>query len=221
MCGRYTWTASNIGKFKKLVKESEHPEEPNYNRAPGQYHPSISSHSGTFQWHSMLWGNPKSGSTANDFFPINARSETVLEKPIFRESFLENRCLIPADGWFEWQVIEGQKYPHHIYSESGEDFAFAGIWKSINQKMVFSMFTCSAAPNILHIHHRAPLALSENDWDAWLAQKKDEASLLSLTKSVQPLWKANQVSPRVNSSRNNGPELLRPDSGKQSLLFEG
>ena len=219
MCGRYTWSAGNIGKFKELVKEPERHEEPNYNRAPGQYHPSIYSNSGNFQWQTMLWGNPKSGSQVNGFFPINARSETVLKKPIFRKSFLENRCLIPADGWFEWQVIEGQKYPYHIYSESGEDFAFAGIWKSFDQKIIFSVLTCSAAPNILHIHHRAPLALTPNYWDAWLDKEKDESSLGSLTKSDQPLWNANQVSSRINSSSNNGPDLLSPDKGKQSLLF--
>ena len=62
-------------------------------------------------------GKPKVRFFAEQFFPINARSETVEEKPIFREAYLENRCLIPADGWFEWQLIEGQKYPHHIYSK--------------------------------------------------------------------------------------------------------
>ena len=136
MCGRYTWTATNGGKFKKLIKEPEQPEKPSYNRAPGQSHPSISSQSGTIQWGNMLWGNQKSDSSPNSFFPINARSETVQEKPIFKESYLERRCLIPADGWFEWQLIEGQKYPHHIFSENDETFAFAGIWKNINQKKV-------------------------------------------------------------------------------------
>ena len=219
MCGRYTWTAGNIGKFKELVKEPEHYEEPNYNRAPGQYHPSISSHSGNFQWQNMLWGNPKSGSSVNGFFPINARSETVLQKPIFRKSFLENRCLIPADGWFEWQIIESQKYPHHIYSENGEDFAFAGIWKCIDQKITFSVLTCSAAPNILHIHHRAPVALTEDYWELWLDVKQSQDSLRTLAEASQPIWKAQQVSSRVNSTRNNDPEILNPNSGKQSLLF--
>ena len=219
MCGRYTWTATNGGKFKKLIKDPKQPEKPSYNRAPGQSHPSISNQSGAIQWDNMLWGNPKSDSSPNSFFPINARSETVHEKPIFSEAYLENRCLIPADGWFEWQVIEGQKYPHHIYSENCETFAFAGIWKIINQKKVFSILTRSAAPNILHIHHRAPVALTEDHWEFWLDKKQSQDSLRSLTEASQPIWKAQQVSSRVNSTRNNDPEILNPDSGKQSLLF--
>ena len=219
MCGRYTWTATNGGKFKKLIKEPEQPEKPSYNRAPGQSHPSISSQSGTIQWGNMLWGNQKSDSSPNSFFPINARSETVQEKPIFKESYLERRCLIPADGWFEWQLIEGQKYPHHIFSENDETFAFAGIWKIINQKKVFSILTRSAAPNILHIHHRDPVALTEDHWELWLDEKQSQDSLRTITEASQPIWKAQQVSSRVNSTRNNDPEILNPDSGKQSLLF--
>ena len=219
MCGRYTWKATHGREFKELVSEPDDPPPPSYNRAPGQLHPCISRQSGFIQWDKMLWGHPRSDSSPDGFLPINARSETVQEKPIFRKSFLGNRCLIPADGWYEWQVVEGQKYPHNIYAESGESFAFAGIWKSIDRKKVFSILTRSAAPNLLHIHHRAPVALTENCWEAWLDDKKDETSLISLTKSVQPAWVFKQVGSRVNATRNNGPDLLIPDSGKQSLLF--
>ena len=76
-----------------------------------------------------------------------------------------------ADGWFEWQVIEGQKYPHHIFSEMDEVFAFAGIGKTIHQqgstRNVFSILTRSAPSNLLHIHHRAPVALTETQWEQW------------------------------------------------------
>ena len=219
MCGRYTWTATNGGKFKKLIKDPEQPEKPSYNRAPGQSHPSISNQSGAIQWDNMLWGNPRSDSLPNSFFPINARSETVQEKPIFKDSYIERRCLIPADGWFEWQIIEDQKYPHHISSEKNETFAFAGIWRNINQKKVFSILTRKAASNIFHIHHRAPLALTEDYWTEWLNEKKVEESLSLLMQIKQPPWKATQVSSRVNSTRNNDPELLKPEKGKQSLLF--
>ena len=163
-------------------------------------------------------GKPKVRFFAKEFFPINARSETIYEKPIFRKPILK-RCLIPADGWFEWQVIEGQRYPHHIFSENDETFAFAGLWKSINQRKVFSILTRSAAANILHIHHRAPVALTENYWELWLYEKQSQDSLKNVTDASQPVWTAQQVSSRVNSTRNNDPEILNPDSGKQSLLF--
>ena len=219
MCGRYIWTTTNSGKFKKLVKEPEHPYVPSYNRAPGHSHPCIFNQKGATQWDNMLWGNPKSDSSPNSFFPINARSETFQQKAIFREAYLSGRCLIPADGWFEWQIIEGQKYPHHIYSDSGQSFAFAGISKSINQRKVFSILTRSASPNILHIHHRAPVALTEDYWELWLDEKQPQDSLRTLTEVSQPKWKAQQVSSRVNSTRNNDPEIVNPYSGKQSLLF--
>ena len=119
----------------------------------------------------------------------------------------------------EWQVIEGQRYPHHIFSENDETFAFAGLWKSINQRKVFSILTRSAAANILHIHHRAPVALTENYWELWLDEKQSQDSLRTVTDASQPVWTAQQVSSRVNSTRNNDPEILNPDSGKQSLLF--
>ena len=219
MCGRYTWKATNGGKFKKLVKATDIVNEPSYNRAPGQTHPSISIESGSAQWTNMIWGNPRPDSLPSEFFPINARSETVHEKTIFKESFLHHRCLIPSDGWFEWQIIEDQKYPHHISSEKNETFAFAGIWRNINQKKVFSILTRKAASNIFHIHHRAPLALTEDYWTEWLDEKKAEESLSLLMQIKQPPWKATQVSSRVNSTRNNDPELLKPEKGKQSLLF--
>tara|TARA_X000000950_G_scaffold252960_1_gene315517 strand:- start:607 stop:1278 length:672 start_codon:yes stop_codon:yes gene_type:complete len=223
MCGRYTWKATHGDKFKKLVKEPEEPPPPSYNRAPGQTHPTISSSSGSVQWQNRRWGNPQSSSSTHVFFPINARSETVHEKPIFMDSFFQHRCLIPSDGWFEWQVIEGQKYPHHIFSERDEAFAFAGIGKTIHQqgsaRNVFSILTRSAPSNLLHIHHRAPVALTEKQWEQWLDDKQAENSLLKIMQSTQPAWEVYQVSSRVNSTRNNGPEVLQVDNGKQSLLL--
>jgi len=223
MCGRYTWKATHGRKFKRLVKEPEEPPPPSFNRAPGQTHPTISSSSGSVQWQNRNWGNPKSESSSQVFFPINARSETVHEKPIFKDSFFQHRCLIPADGWFEWQVIEGQKYPHHIFSDKDETFAFAGIGKTIHQqgatRNVFSILTRSAPSNLLHIHHRAPVALTERQWEQWLDEKQDENSLLKIMQSTQPAWTVYQVSSRVNSTRNNDPDLLIAEKGKQSLLF--
>jgi putative SOS response-associated peptidase YedK len=223
MCGRYSWKATHGKKFKKLVKDPEDPPTPSYNRAPGQHHPTLSSTSHSVQWETRYWGNPRSESSPSNFFPINARSETVHEKPIFMDSFSNHRCLIPADGWFEWEVIEGQKYPHYIFSEKDEPFAFAGICKTISEqkslRKVFSILTRSAPSNLLHIHHRAPVAFTEELWEIWLDENQDENSLLQIIQSEQPAWKAHQVSSKVNTTRNNGPEVLAPETGKQSLLF--
>ena len=92
------------------------------------------------------------------------------------------------------------------------------ISKSINQRKVFSILTRSASPNILHIHHRAPVALTEDYWELWLDEKQPQDSLRTLTEVSQPKWKAQQVSSRVNSTRNNDPEIVNPYSGN-SLCF--
>lgn len=222
MCGRYTWIKNSIGQFKKLVKEPDFSPAPSFNRAPSQTHPVISLDNGHVKWAKMTWGYQKTGKS-KDFFPINARSETVAEKNIFKESFSKRRCLIPADGWFEWQVIEGTKYPHYLSPKQKEVFAFAGIWGQCSvdnsEKKVFSILTCNAPSNISHIHHRAPLALTENYWHTWLNGNHGSSILPSKFQPKQPRWEGIQVSARVNYTKNNDPALLEPFSGKQSLLF--
>jgi putative SOS response-associated peptidase YedK len=120
-------------------------------------------------------------------------------------------------------VIEGQKYPHHIFSERNEVFAFAGIWTNGHEtesgSSFFSLLTRSAASDIFHIHHRVPLVLTEEHWKNWLKQDVSEQALIAQTQCQQPKWSATQVSSRVNSTRNNDSSLLEPYSGKQSLLF--
>tara|TARA_B100000212_G_scaffold199614_1_gene150550 strand:+ start:136 stop:654 length:519 start_codon:yes stop_codon:yes gene_type:complete len=172
----------------------------------------------------MQWGSRASSkSSSSDFLPINARSETVVRKPTFCGSFREKRCLVPADGWFEWQLVETQRYPYYIRAKDHSTFAFAGIWKQLSpdplHRQAFTIITRSAPPNLLHLHHRAPAIIPESDWGKWLADNSKEDELIQIMKREQPEMEAIQVSSQVNSSRNEGPELLEPAAGKQSLLF--
>ena len=84
---------------------------------------------------------------------------------------------------------------------------------------MFSILTRSAPSNLLHIHHRAPVAFTEELWEIWLDENQDENSLLQIIQSEQPAWKAHQVSSKVNSTRNNGPEVLAPKRGSNLFYF--
>ena len=142
-------------------------------------------------------------------------------KEIFSDSFRQSRCLIPADGWFEWQQVESQKYPFYHQLLKPDTFAIGGIWLDTGQdeSCAFSVLTRSASPDILHIHHRAPLIIPRELWTSWMQPDINESELQEIIQVKQPRIDAFQVSSRVNSTRNEGPELLLPTTGKQALLF--
>ena len=223
MCGRYSLTNRRREALNRKFGVPPGPTTPRYNCAPGQIHEVVSQEGGETVWARMQWGNQISSSSRADFLPINARSETVASKPTFCDSFREKRCLIPADGWFEWQLIETQRYPHFVRKKDHSTFAFAGTWKELLpeslHRQAFTIITRSAPPNLMHLHHRAPAIIRESDWEKWLAGKSGEEKLIEMMSCDQPELEAIQVSSKVNSTRNDGPELLEPESGKQSLLF--
>ncbi len=222
MCGRYTLKETNPEKFTRKYGPFDGLEKPRYNRAPGQAHPVIIDRGNRYIWTSMQWGSNRSQKNpGGEFFPINARSETVTEKEIFSDSIRQRRCLIPADGWFEWQQVESQKYPFYHQLLKPDTFAIGGIWldTGLDESFAFSILTRSASPEILHIHHRAPLIIPRELWASWMQPDINEPELQEIMKVKQPRINTFQVSSRVNSSRNEGPELLLPSSGKQALLF--
>lgn len=147
---------------------------------------------------------------------INARAETVDTKPAFRDSFTRRRCLIPADGFYEWVRRPDQtKQPYFITKEAGP-MAFAGLWTrwrdpSTEERVVTcTVITTKADPLIEDIHDRMPVSLGSDLWDDWLdTEENDPDTLLQILEasSVDGL-QFRQVPPLVNSVRNNGPELL-------------
>ena len=224
MCGRYSWKKPGKKHFAKLTSNDPKPTGSTFNRAPGQVQPTLSNRNGAVEWNPMLWGLPSNrNKSRGGAFPINARAETVGEKPTFRESFEKRRCLVPADGFYEWEVIETQKYPHFIHLPDHETFAMAGIWtKSLeesDQTDIFSLLTQNAHPSVLPLHHRMPVILRESDWEIWL----DPSSLPELLEKVLlkpgPRMIHYQVSNQVNSTRNDAPELQLPFSERQATLF--
>jgi putative SOS response-associated peptidase YedK len=146
---------------------------------------------------------------------INARGETVADKPSFRSAFKRRRCLIPADGFYEWETLEHGRTPHWVYRADGHPMAFAGIWASRldpgtdTWNRTCSIITTSAEGAVSSIHDRMPVSLPLSRWDPWLDRElRDPEAVAGLLEPIDPdLLMEHAVSSRVNSVRNNGPEL--------------
>lgn len=146
---------------------------------------------------------------------INARAETVHEKPSFRRAFKTRRCLIPVDGWFEWMNQAGGKQPFFLTSVSEEPLSFAGLWDSWEQQghslETFTIITTQACPILAEIHHRQPAIIQCQDMEAWLDPYTPQDSLLELVRNPhEGPFVQRAVSRRINSPRNDDPDVLSP-----------
>lgn len=159
--------------------------------------------------------------------PINARLETVATTRMFADAFARRRCLLPADGFYEWQVREdGSKQPYHLHDPDGAPLAFAGIWTSwrdpeatpdpdtgeVAPLFSTAIVTTAASGELAAIHERVPLILPRQLWADWLTADADEAPHLEAAVRAlgPPALVAEPISTRVNAVRNEGPELLEP-----------
>lgn len=159
---------------------------------------------------------------------INARAETILEKPAFKKSFSRRRCLVPADGFYEWAKVQGEKakQPYLIQRADGEPLVLAGIWERWSERNddgsrdessqpieTFTILTCAPNATMAPIHNRMPVLLAPKVWDDWLASETAEDFLVSLLKPApDDLLTTHPVSTAVNRVVNNSPELIRPES---------
>ncbi|MBB1152869.1 MULTISPECIES: SOS response-associated peptidase [Amycolatopsis] len=182
----------------------------------------------------MRWGlvpfwakDPSAGSRM-----INTRAETAKEKPAFKRALASRRCLVPADGWFEWRRTGKEKEPFYMTDPSGKSLAFGGIWESWRPKddkdaeplITFSILTTDAAGQLTDVHHRMPLIVPHENWAGWLDPDRSEVDELMAPTSpaVVESLELRPVSSLVNNVRNNGPELLRRTETEQPVdsLFD-
>ena len=223
MCGRFTMAIDSEDLRTQLaLGQLPLDWEKRYNIAPSQDVPTVPlAESRDVVW--MRWGlvpfwakDPAIGSRM-----INARAETVAEKPAYRSSFRSKRCLILADGFYEWKKIGRTSIPYYFQLDGGDPFAFAGLWDDWENKGVSSMpgipglttctlITTSANPDVEEVHPRMPVILrKENMWD-WLT----ETNPLALQAMLKPLPEGSlnktEVSKDVNSPINQGETLIRP-----------
>jgi putative SOS response-associated peptidase YedK len=195
---------------------------PNYNVAPTQEILAIVKHYNENKLEKLHWGLvpfwAKDISIGSRM--INARAETVAEKPGFRNAFKRRRCLIPADGFYEWKGEKGNKQPYYVSVPSGEPFAFAGLWETCTDKesdegSVYkscTIITTAAKGYISKIHHRMPVILFPEFHEKWLnSQIQDPKELeIILRDGIIHDIKYYPVSKLVNSVKNNDPNCIRP-----------
>ena len=223
MCGRYvaasppsTW--ASYFEVDETVLEAAEPAGPNWNVAPTDPVPAVAvsrdghRRLGTFRWGLIPpWADPSIAARL-----INARAETVVTKPAFKQAFARHRCLLPADGFYEWQRLEGAaKRPWYISRADGAPMAFAGLWEvwrspTGEARRTCSIITTTANPLMAPIHDRMPVILEAADWGSWLAPDNDDVPALRglLVPADDRTLTRHPVSTLVNSVRNNGPELI-------------
>ena len=177
MCGRYTLTKEERRLQERYGIIEHEPFQPRFNICPTQDAPVLLIDENP-KIKSLRWGLipfwAKDAKIGNSL--INARCETIHEKPPYRAAFKKRRCLIPADGFYEWMKVPGGKQPMHIRLKNGEPFAFAGVWefwKNAEEKPLLTFSIVTTEPNELlaQVHNRMPVIVAQNDYDQWLDPK--------------------------------------------------
>ena len=218
MCGRYT-LRTPLETLVQRFEIDEYPSfiTPSYNIAPSQGVAAVIAENGKRKLEMLHWGlipswakDPEVGNKM-----INARAETVAEKPSYRKAFKERRCLILADGFYEWQKTDSGKQPFYIRMEDESPFAFAGLWESWqNGREIRSCTIITTSPNEVaaQVHNRMPVILPPEDYEMWLDPDFDEREPLTTLLKPFPAeaMEAYPVSRRVNRPANNDPEVIEP-----------
>ena len=228
MCGRITQQLSpdQIGELYRVRGTPLTPDrQPRYNGAPGQDFTAcrVEEH-GARAIAVLRWGlvpswarDARTGSRL-----INARAESVHYKPSFRAAFRSRRCLLPVGGWFEWQQRDRGKQPYYLTLADGSPLSFAALWerwdKCGSPLETFTIITTTACPGLEDLHHRQPAIIDPRWFSNWLDPRTPLPALLELVREPHDgPFERRAVSTRVNSVRNDDPDVLLPVS--ESELF--
>ncbi|MDJ0907279.1 MAG: SOS response-associated peptidase [Woeseiaceae bacterium] len=218
MCGRFAFYSPSEATAALFGVTGSLPVEARYNIAPTQYVAAIRNGEDNAPELAMLrWGlvpfwarDPAIGNRM-----INARAETVAEKPAFRAAYRHRRCLVLADGFYEWHREGSVKTPYYISSADGQAFAFAALWENWNSKETdesiqsTTLITTEANEFMATMHHRMPVVLTPDTAQRWLAGGDDA---LQYALEHVPELRAWAVDRRVNNARNEGAELIEAAS---------
>jgi len=227
MCGRFTsiTTPDDLAAYFTVDEVVAPPLGARYNVAPTDEVYGVAATStgerrlGTFRWGLVpFWADdPKIGARM-----INARAETLLEKSAFRRPLEHRRCIIPADGFYEWERVPGTrtKQPWHVRRRDGDVLAFAGLWDSWRPArgsddgriVSCSIITTEANTTVAPLHDRMPVVLPPDAWTEWLDPTNDDVGDLLglLVPAPDDLLELVRANPAVNDVRNDGPQLLDP-----------
>jgi len=216
MCGRFAITLPDdaMAALFDAAPSNDLPDIPNFNVCPTNQVHTVTSDEGQRRLRPMRWGFlPHWYKTPSDGpLLINARSETIAEKPAFRAACRERRCLIPATGFYEWtKDDDGKRLPWYIRSAKAETLAFAGVWqvwdKAEDPLITCAIVTTGANKTMSRIHHRMPVILAKDDWAKWLGEQGKGAATL-MTAAPADALEFYRVDPKVNSNRAEGPGLI-------------
>lgn len=225
MCGRFQLSLKGKHISERFnIEVFDEMYSPSFNSAPAQKLPVITNTSaGELSF--LKWGlipfwakDPKIG-----FKLINTRAETIQEKPSFKQAFIKRRCLIPANGFYEWR--KSDKLPFRIFLKNESLFAFAGIWEVWNdaeERPIHTFSIITTTPNRLleNIHDRMPVILPREDEEAWLTEQNTDSLQKLLVPFDDKKMEAYAISKKVNSPKNNGPDLVIPKADeRQGSLF--
>lgn len=218
MCGRFTLTdpSDALAALFEAVPANDLPDVPNYNICPTDQVHVVTSEGGMRRLRRLRWGFiPHWAKAASDGpLLINARAETIAEKPAFRVAARERRCLIPVTGFYEWtKDSDGNRLPWYIRPRADETMAFAGVWQVWDKGdlalTTCAIVTCGANAPMSTIHHRMPVILSKADWPLWLGEAGRGAATL-MRPAADDFLVHHRVDRAVNSNRASGPELIKP-----------
>ena len=234
MCGRFVSASppDQIARYFDAVDDGEHALEPNYNVAPTADVYAVLVDGGVRRLETLHWGlvpfwakSPSAG-----YKMINARAETVATKNAYRKAFRRKRCIIPADGFYEWQRRPEGRLAYAVRRRDGRPMAFAGLWevwrnpdKPDEELHSCTVITGEANEKMAAVHDRMPVMLPPSAWDTWLDPQVDDVDLLGkfLVPAPPELIELRPVSTEVNSVRNRGPHLLERVDPADALPLDG
>jgi putative SOS response-associated peptidase YedK len=224
MCGRFVIT-SPPAAVRQAFGYSDQPNfPPRYNIAPTQPIPVVIAENGARRFHLMRWGLLPSWvkDPRNFTLLINARSETVIDKPAFRNAMKRRRCLVPADGYYEWQTIGQRKQPYFIHPRDGVPIGFAALaetWTGPNGEELdtVAILTTAASADMAPLHSRVPVTIAPENFARWLdcagVDADDAAAMLKPPAAGQLVW--HLVSTAVNRVANDDAQLILPISEQE------
>ncbi|HET9949639.1 MAG TPA: SOS response-associated peptidase [Longimicrobiales bacterium] len=217
MCGRYALTAS----AEELVETFDVPPPafelvPRYNVCPGQDAPVVAEDRKGRRLGLLTWGFVPASAAEPRPGIVNARSESLHSRPAFREAFDRRRCLVPANGFYEWTSEDGAKIPHWIHPEDGALVSFAAIWERWSRpgaptRYTFAILTRPASPEVAPLHDRMPVIVRPADRDRWLDRTLSGGDVRDVLRAEPEVRLEHyRVSTRVNRGTEDDPGLLEP-----------
>lgn len=219
MCGRYVSPEqASIERAWKIDRASGTPFPRRFNVQPTSAVPVLLREDGARALRAARWGliphwwkqdKPPA-------FAINARLEEITGKPMWRDPIRHARCLVPAEGWYEWHATPGGKQPTYITRRDRRPFCFAGVYAVWRDTLSCAILTTQARGPVAEVHDRMPVVLSEDGHDAWLEPAQHDAAAATALAGAPMApedFEHFPVSRRVNNARNEGPDLIEPLRG--------